>query len=109
MTNLELISGGVVLLGTFFCLVGGIGVLRLPDVYCRMHAAGVTDTLGAGLVLVGLAIQAGFSLVTFKLLTVLVFWWLTSPAATHALGKAAYARGIRAKGPIVEGGSRAPD
>jgi multicomponent Na+:H+ antiporter subunit G len=96
----------VVLLGTLFCLIGGIGLLRLPDVYCRMHAGGITDTLGAGLVLFGLMLESGLSLVTFKLLTVLVFLWVTSPAAAHALGKAAYARGVRVAGEPL---SRGPD
>jgi multicomponent Na+:H+ antiporter subunit G len=96
----------VVLLGTLFCLIGGIGLLRLPDVYCRMHAGGITDTLGAGLVLFGLMLESGLSLVTFKLLTVLVFLWVTSPAAAHALGKAAYARGVRVEGEPL---SRGPD
>ncbi|HEY9531031.1 MAG TPA: monovalent cation/H(+) antiporter subunit G, partial [Burkholderiales bacterium] len=53
--------------GGFFCIVGGIGVLRMPDFYTRLHAAGVNDTLGAGLLLLGLILQAGWSLVAAKL------------------------------------------
>lgn len=74
--------------GSFFLLVGGIGILRLPDVYARLHAAGVTDTLGAFLILAGLGVQAGFSLISFKLLLILVFMWMTSPVASHALAQA---------------------
>ncbi len=74
--------------GSFFLLVGGIGVLRLPDIYSRLHAAGVTDTLATFLILLGLGIQAGFSLISFKLLLILVFMWLTGPVASHALGQA---------------------
>jgi multicomponent Na+:H+ antiporter subunit G len=77
------------LAGSFFVLVGGIGLLRLPDVFTRFHAAGVTDTMGAGLILLGLALQSGLSLVTIKLLLFLVFLIFTSPTATHALAQAA--------------------
>ena len=62
-----------ILLGCFFLVVGGIGVLRLPDVYTRMHAAGITDTMATGLLIVGMAFQAGFTLVTVKLLLIILF------------------------------------
>lgn len=75
--------------GGFFVVVGSIGVLRLPDFYTRMHGASVTDTLGAGLILAGLMLQGGFSLITLKLVMVLVLIVVTSPTATHALAKAA--------------------
>ena len=75
--------------GGFFGIVGGIGLLRFPDLFSRFHAAGVTDTLGAGLVLIGLMLQAGWSLITIKLVLILAFGLFTSPTATHALAKAA--------------------
>lgn len=78
----------------FFCLVGGIGLLRMPDFYTRMHAASVTETLGAGLILLGLLIQAGFTLVGAKLLMIGLLIFFTSPAASHALAKAALSRGL---------------
>ncbi len=84
---LLLLSGGL------FALIGGLGLLRLPDVYARMHAAGITDTLGAGLIMSGLGLQAGLSQDTIKLALILVFMIYTSPAATHALAKAAYLHG----------------
>ena len=59
--------------GSFFCVTGAIGLLRLPDFYTRLHGAGIIDTLGAGLILIGLMTQAGFSLVTVKLLFILFF------------------------------------
>lgn len=77
------------LLGSFFCISGGIGMLRFPDFYTRMHASGVTDTLGAGLILLGLMLQAGWSLVLVKLILILLFILLTSPTSSHALAKAA--------------------
>ena len=83
------LSGLTLLAGVFFMLVGGVGLLRMPDFYTRMHAAGLIDTLGAGLVLLGLMMQGGWSLVTVKLLLILAFLWLTSPTASHALVRAA--------------------
>ena len=75
--------------GSFFTIVGGIGLLRFPDLFSRFHAASVTDTLGAGLIVIGLMLQAGWSLITVKLLLILAFGLFTSPTATHALAKAA--------------------
>ena len=86
------IVGGVLLL-----LAGGIGLLRMPDFYTRCHAAGITDTGATLLILVGLMLQAGFSLVTVKLLLILIFLFFTSPTATHALAHAAYTGGMGAK------------
>jgi multicomponent Na+:H+ antiporter subunit G len=81
--------------GSFFLLVGGIGLLRMPDFYTRLHAAGVTDTGGAGLMLAGLMLQAGLSLVTVKLLLALFFILFTSPTACHALAKTALQEGLK--------------
>ena len=81
--------------GGVFCIVGAIGLMRMPDFYTRMHAASVTDTLGAGLILVGLMLQAGLTLVTAKLLIIGVLIFFMSPTATHALARAAYFRGIK--------------
>jgi multicomponent Na+:H+ antiporter subunit G len=75
--------------GSLFALTGGIGVLRLPDFYSRMHAAGITDTMGAGLILVGLMFQAGLTLLTVKLAMVLAFLLITSPTSGHALARSA--------------------
>lgn len=80
--------------GGFFCVVGGVGLLRMPDFYTRMHAASVTDTLGVGCILAGLMLQAGLSLVSVKLLFIGILVFFTSPTATHALARAARARGV---------------
>ncbi len=80
--------------GGLFCIVGGVGLLRMPDFFTRMHAASVTETLGAGLILIGLMLQSGWSLVSVKLLIVGLLIFFTSPTATHALAKAALARGL---------------
>ena len=83
--------------GAFLCAVGGLGVLRLPDFYSRQHAAGITDTLGAAFVLIGLMLQSGFTLNAAKLVMILVFLLLTSPVATHAIAQAARQSGLKPK------------
>lgn len=85
---LHVISWAALLLGGFLIITGAIGMLRFPDLYTRMHAAGVTDTGGAGLVLIGLMLQAGFTIVTVKLVLILWFLLFTGPVASHALAKA---------------------
>jgi multicomponent Na+:H+ antiporter subunit G len=86
---LDVISWATLVVGGFLVITGGVGVLRFPDLYTRLHAASVTDTGGAGLVLFGLALQSGFSIVAVKL--VLIFWFLlfTGPVSSHVLAKAA--------------------
>ena len=84
-----LLGGGIVI------IIGGIGLLRLPDVYTRMHAAGMTDTLGAMLIISGLIVQSGWDLNSARLLIILSFILFTSPASTHALAKAALHGGIQ--------------
>ena len=81
--------------GGVFVLVGGIGALRMPNLYTRMHAASVTDTMGAVLVLVGVMLQAGLSLATIKLIAILLFLLITSPTSSYALASAALLAGIR--------------
>ena len=91
----DLASWACLVLGSVFCLIGGIGLLRLPDFYSRMHGGGITDTLGAGLVLIGLMLQAGAPLVTVKLVTILAIALLASPTSTHALARAALRSGLQ--------------
>ena len=86
--------------GSLFCIIGAVGVIRMPDFYTRTHAASITDTLGATLILVGLAVYSGPNLVTVKLVFVLLLLYITSPTAGHALVKAAYSKGLDA--PDVE-------
>jgi len=80
-------SWALIAAGTFFLFVGAVGILRLPDVFARMHAAGMTDTMGAGLILAGLCFQVELGLVTVRLVLVILFLWFTSPVATHALAR----------------------
>lgn len=81
--------------GGLFCVIGVLGLVRMPDFYTRVHAASVTDTLGAGLVLIGLMLQAGLTMVAVKLIIVGLLLFFTSPTATHALVRAAYVRGVK--------------
>lgn len=92
---LDASSWACLVVGSIFSVIGGIGMVRMPDFYTRGHAAGITDTLGAGLILVGLMFQAGLTLVAAKLVMVLFFLYITSPTSTHALFKSAYAGGVR--------------
>lgn len=85
------IIGGIFILGgLFFFLVGTIGILRLPDVFTRIHSAAKCDTLGVFLTLTGLIIYNGFKITSLKLLLILVFIWITNPTATHLIGNAQY-------------------
>lgn len=90
----DLLAWALLVLGSLFCVIGGIGIVRFPDFYTRVHGAGITDSLGATLMLFGCMVEAGLSQVTLKLLLVLVFLLVTSPTSTHALVKAAYASGL---------------
>lgn len=92
---LDAVSAVLMLTGAVFVLAGAVGMIRLPDFYTRMHAAGVTDTLGAELIIIGLMVQSGWSLVTVKLALLGVFVFVTSPTATHATANAAYKAGLK--------------
>ena len=94
---IDIVSAVLLIGGGFFVLVGGIGVLRMPDLYTRMHAASVTDTMGALLVILGVMLQAGFTLASVKLAAILVFLLFTSPTASYALANAALLAGIKPK------------
>jgi multicomponent Na+:H+ antiporter subunit G len=95
---LELLSWALIVGGGLFCLAGAVGLLRMPDFYTRVHAASVTDVVGSLAILLGLALQAGLSLVTVKLVFIALLIFFTSPAATHALVKAALERGLKPLG-----------
>jgi len=82
-------------LGGLLGIIGGIGMHRFPDFYTRLHAAGTTDTLCAALFLLGLGLQAGLTLASFKLFLIFVFIFFTSPTASHSLANAAMLGGIK--------------
>ncbi|MCK6370224.1 MAG: monovalent cation/H(+) antiporter subunit G [Gammaproteobacteria bacterium] len=101
----DILSWTLLTAGAAFCVVGALGLLRMPDFYTRIHAASVIDTLGAGLLLAGMMLQAGPSLVTVRLLIIALLLFFTSPTAVHALGRAALLRGIE---PRLESTEREP-
>ncbi len=91
---LMIIRDACLFAGGFAVLVGNIGILRFPEFFSRVHAAGVTETAGIGFIIAGLMIQAGLSLISLKLLIILALVLLTSPTASHALAKAAIHTGL---------------
>jgi len=91
----HIIAGAMMFAGAVFMLIGSLGVLRLPDFYARIHAAGITDTLATILLLGGMMLSSGFTQTTAKLALVGVFLFLTSPTATHAVVNAAHKAGIK--------------
>ena len=84
-------------LGCFFILSGSIGLIKLPDVFSRIHAAGLIDTLGTGFVILALIIYSGFSLVSLKLFLIPLFILFTSPISSHAISLFAYESGHKTK------------
>lgn len=94
MVMVETISAVLLGAGALLGLIGGIGLLRFPDFYTRLHAASITDTLCAALLLSGLAVQFGATLASAKLGLIFAFLLFTSPTAAHALGKSALRSGL---------------
>ncbi|MDT8336616.1 MAG: monovalent cation/H(+) antiporter subunit G [Candidatus Izemoplasmatales bacterium] len=78
--------------GLFFFIVGVVGLVRMPDVFTRMHATTKCDTMGAGLIFLGLIIWQGLTFISLNILLILIFVWLTNPTAAHAIAKSAYKR-----------------
>lgn len=93
-TLIDLSSVLCLLAGSFLCISGGVGILRFPDFYTRMHAVGVTDTLAASMILIGLMLQSSDSLVVIKLILILLTTLFINPTATHALAKSAAHNGL---------------
>lgn len=84
----DIASWALILAGSFFTLVGAFGLVRMPEIFTRMHAASVTDTLGVGLLILGMCLQAGLGLVTVKLVFLMALFIFTGPVVTHALAQA---------------------
>ncbi len=88
-TAVSYAAGILIILGMILFLLGAIGILRFPDFFTRMHAAGKCDTLGALLVVTGIALYNGFAIGSLKIIFIAVFIFLTSPTATHSIARAA--------------------
>lgn len=110
---LNILSWFFILLGSAFVLIGAIGVVRLPEVFTRSHAAGVIDTMGAGMLLLGMMFQTGgFNLVLVKLVLIGFFLFFTSPVSSHALVRSALADGAKPlikKGVTLKGALDSPE
>ena len=89
-----ILSGFFIACGVVALLIGSFGLLRLPDVYCRIHAVGMIDTAGASFIILGMIIHEGFTLVSVKLVLIGVFLFFTSPIATHAVAQVAHKSGV---------------
>ena len=95
--EMALYLGGVLLiLGAIFSLLAAIGVIRLPDLYTRMHAASKAGAVGGGIVLVAVALVSMDAAVALRALIGVVFLLLTTPVAAHLLARASYLAGYRA-------------
>ncbi len=102
MNPIEIISAILISVGIFFLFAGTVGLIRLPDLYCRMHSTGKADTLGITISLTGIALynlNDGVTLVSvlvsLKIMTIAVFWFIANPTATHAIARSAYESGIK--------------
>ncbi len=91
---LEVASGVFLVAGALFTLTGAVGLLRFPDFYTRIHAGGITETVGAGFILAGLLLRVDAWSVGVRLVVILAFLVLTSPTATHVLAQAARRDGV---------------
>jgi multicomponent Na+:H+ antiporter subunit G len=95
---IDILSWLLLLIGSFFAVMGGVGIIRMPEFYSRMHGAGITDTMGAGMIVLGLIVQSfqeGPSLISVKLLMILFFLMVTSPSSCHALARSAIVHGLK--------------
>ena len=102
----DILSWIMLTTGGVFVFIGGLGALRMPNLYTRMHAASLTDTMAAVLILGGIMLQAGLTLATIKLAAILLFLLLTSPTASNALASAAILAGVKPEeGPIRREGT----
>lgn len=94
---LDILSWILLCAGGFFCITAGVGLIRMPDFYTRAHAGSILDSMGAGLIFFGLALQAPNYLVVVKLLFTFFFLMITGLAAIHALAQSVNVAGVNPK------------
>lgn len=94
---LDGLSWALLGIGSVFVVIGAIGIVRMPDVYTRMHATSLIETMGGGAILLGLMIQAGPTLITLKLIMILLIFLFTGPVAAHAVAQAALHQEVKPK------------
>lgn len=93
----DIIGWILILAGSGFMIIGAWGTVKFPDFWSRLHAVSVSDSAGMILLSLGMCVQAGFTLVTVKLIIMLIFLFITGPSATHAVANAALMSGSRPK------------
>lgn len=91
----DILSWASFIVGSFFLLIGSLGMLRLQDFWARLHAASIIDSAGVGLILFGMMLQTGLTLVTVKIALIVLFLLITGPTASHAVANAAFVSGSR--------------
>lgn len=89
----DILSWVLILSGSAFTIIGAIGTLRFPDFWSRLHAASVSESAGMILLVMGMCLQAGATLITVKLIIIGVFIFITGPTSTHAVANAAHVSG----------------
>jgi len=97
---LNILSWACLFSGAFFIFTSAVGILRMPDFFTRLHPAGMTDSLGLPLILIGLLFQSDFGLISLKILILIIFAVTTSATSCHALAKAALVSDIKPEGTI---------
>lgn len=93
--TVEALSWFFIVSGSVFVIIGAFGTIRFPDFWSRLHAASITDSAGMILLVIGMCLQAGPTLITVKLLVIGVFLFITGPTSTHAIANAALVTGLR--------------
>ena len=96
----DVISWGLIISGAFFMISGSLGILRMPDFFTRLHPAGITDSFGAPLILLGVAVHFGVSLVSGKIILLIILLLVANPTATHVLSQSALVTKLK---PYVKG------
>ena len=99
----EILSWVFILSGSFFSIVGAVGILRFPDFWSRLHAASISDSAGVILLLLGMAMPAGWTMITVKLFIILAFLFITGPTSTHAVANAALVSGLKPRSAVKSG------
>ena len=92
---IDILSWAMIVAGSFFVIIGAVGILRFPDFWSRLHAASVTESAGMILLLIGMALQTGWTLIAFKLGVIGIFMLITGPTSTHAVANAALVSRLR--------------
>lgn len=91
---IELLAGLLLLVGALFMFIAALGAVRMPDLMTRMHATTKSGVLGAGLMLLGVALYLAEAGVLARALAIIIFTMLTAPVAAHAIGRAGYFVGV---------------